>query len=141
VFRFAVASGVADVDPTYALRDALIRPTRVHRAAITEPKARGRLMAEIDGFDGKATTRIALKLLAMLAQRPGEIRNAKWVVFSWTKIMHLEASERISIITQMMARKFGSLLDWRRPELEHEFSSNDLYIVDKFVAFLKGTIE
>ena len=27
VFRYAVASGVADADPTYALRDALIRPT------------------------------------------------------------------------------------------------------------------
>ena len=26
VFRFAVANGVAETDPTYALRDALIRP-------------------------------------------------------------------------------------------------------------------
>lgn len=31
VFRYAVASGIAETDPTYALRDALIRPTRVHR--------------------------------------------------------------------------------------------------------------
>ena len=37
VFRYAVASGVAETDPTYALRDALIRPSRVHRAAIIEP--------------------------------------------------------------------------------------------------------
>ncbi len=50
IFRYAVASGIAETDPTYALRDALIRPTRVHRAAIIEPKALGRLMAEIDGF-------------------------------------------------------------------------------------------
>jgi len=78
VFRYAVASGIAEIDPTYALRDALIRPTRVHRAAIIEPKALGRLLVEIDGFQGQATTRIALKLLAMLAQRPGEIRHAKW---------------------------------------------------------------
>lgn len=78
IFRYAVASGIAETDPTYALRDALIRPTRVHRAAIVDPKALGRLMVEIDGFDGQATTRIALKLLAILAQRPGEVRNAKW---------------------------------------------------------------
>lgn len=78
IFRYAVASGIAETDPTYALRDALIRPTRVHRAAIVDSKALGRLMAEIDGFDGQATTRIALKLLAILAQRPGEVRNAKW---------------------------------------------------------------
>ncbi|MEO9863550.1 MAG: integrase arm-type DNA-binding domain-containing protein [Yoonia sp.] len=81
VFRYAVASGIAETDPTYALRDALIRPTRVHRAAIIEPKALGRLMAEIDGFEGQATTRIGLKLLAILAQRPGEIRNAVWSEF------------------------------------------------------------
>jgi integrase len=38
-------------------------------------------MVEIDGFDGQATTRIGLKLLAILAQRPGEVRNAKWGEF------------------------------------------------------------
>jgi len=36
VFRYAVASGVAENDPTYALKDALIRPTVKHRAAITD---------------------------------------------------------------------------------------------------------
>jgi len=81
IFRYAVASGVAETDPTYALRDALIRPTRVHRAAITDPKALGQLMREIDGFEGQATTRIGLKLLAILAQRPGELRHAKWEEF------------------------------------------------------------
>ncbi len=81
VFRYAVASGIAETDPTYALRDALIRPTRVHRAAIIDPKALGQLMREIDNFEGQATTRIGLQLLAILAQRPGEIRNAKWEEF------------------------------------------------------------
>ena len=83
VFRFAVASGVAENDPTYALRDALIKPTRVHRAAITDPRALGQLMREIDLFEGQVTTRIGLKLLAILAQRPGEIRNAKWEEFDF----------------------------------------------------------
>lgn len=81
VFRYAVASGIAEADPTYALRDALIRPTRVHRAAIIDPTALGLLLAQIDDFKGKATTRIGLKLLAILAQRPGEIRNAIWSEF------------------------------------------------------------
>ena len=83
VFRYAVASGLAESDPTYALRDALIRPTRVHRAAITEPKALGALMREIDVFEGQATSRIGLQLLAILAQRPGEIRHAKWEEFDF----------------------------------------------------------
>jgi integrase len=83
VFRYAVASGIAENDPTYALRDALIRPTRVHRAAITEPKALGQLLREIDVFEGQATTRIGLQLLSMLAQRPGEIRHAMWEEFDF----------------------------------------------------------
>ncbi|MBL4768165.1 MAG: tyrosine-type recombinase/integrase [Rhodobacteraceae bacterium] len=83
VFRYAVASGIAETDPTYALKDALIRPIRVHRSAITDPKSLGRLMVEIDSFEGQATTRIALKLLALLAQRPGEIRHAKWKEFDF----------------------------------------------------------
>ena len=83
VFRYAVASGVAETDPTYALRDALIRPTRVHRAAITDPQAFGTLLREIDIFEGQATTRIGLQLLALLAQRPGELRHAKWKEFDF----------------------------------------------------------
>lgn len=58
VFRYAVASGLAETDPTYALKDALVRPTRQHRAAITDPDALGSLLREIDGFDGQAITRI-----------------------------------------------------------------------------------
>lgn len=40
----------------------------------------GRLIGEIDGFEGQATTRIGLKLLAILAHSPGEIRNAVWSI-------------------------------------------------------------
>ncbi|WP_050605479.1 integrase arm-type DNA-binding domain-containing protein [Ruegeria sp. 6PALISEP08] len=85
VFRYAVASGLAETDPTYALRDALIRPTRQHRAAITDPIAFGALLREIDVFEGQVTTRIALQLLALLAQRPGELRHAKWGEFDETE--------------------------------------------------------
>ncbi|MGP6088602.1 tyrosine-type recombinase/integrase [Antarctobacter jejuensis] len=78
VFRYAVANGAAESDPTYALQDALIRPRATSRAAITDPKAFGALLRAIDGFHGQTTTRIGLQLLALLAQRPGEIRHAKW---------------------------------------------------------------
>jgi hypothetical protein len=66
VFRYAVASGLAETDPTYALKDALIKPTRVHRAAITAPKAFGALLREVDAFEGQAVTRIGLKFLALM---------------------------------------------------------------------------
>ncbi|PVH27727.1 tyrosine-type recombinase/integrase [Pararhodobacter oceanensis] len=78
VFRLAIATGAAEIDPTYALRDALITPTVKHRAAITDPATLGGLLRAIDGFHGQTTTKIALQFLALVAQRPGEVRSAKW---------------------------------------------------------------
>ncbi|SEL37617.1 tyrosine-type recombinase/integrase [Pacificibacter marinus] len=94
VFRYAVASGLAETDPTYALKDALIKPTRVHRAAITDPKAFGALLREVDAFEGQATTRIGLQLLTLTAQRPGEVRHAKWEEFDFQeKVWSLPAAK------------------------------------------------
>ena len=76
VFRYSVANGVADADPAYAPRDALVTPTVTHRAAITDSKALGGLLRDIDAFHGQTATPIALQLLALLAQRPGELRHA-----------------------------------------------------------------
>ena len=81
VFRFAVASGTATTDPTYALKDGLIRPTAKPRAAIVDPKALGGLMRAIDEFHGQVVTKLGLQLLALLTPRPGELRTAKWAEF------------------------------------------------------------
>jgi len=144
VFRYAVASGLADADPTYALRDALIRPTRIHRAAITDPTALGKLMREIEHFDGQATTRIGLQLLAMLAQRPGEIRNAKWAEFDFAnKIWAIPAekmkmrrdhlvplpNQAIVLLDELRRMNgngeylFPSLRTWKRPMSENTLNA------------------
>jgi len=83
VFRFAIATARADADPTIALRGALISPTVTPRAAITDPKALGGLLRAVDAFDGQPTTRAALKLMAMLFPRPGELRAAEWEEFEF----------------------------------------------------------
>jgi integrase len=144
VFRFAVASGIAETDPTYALRDALIRPTRVHRAAITDPKKLGKLLNAVDDFDGQETTRIALKLLALLAQRPGEIRQAKWEEFDfdecvWSipaKKMKMRRNHNVPLQAQSVALLkelkamgfngeflFPSLRTWTRPMSENTLNA------------------
>jgi integrase len=109
---------VAESDPTYALRDALIRPTRVHRAVITDPKALGQLMREIDVFEGQATTRIGLQLLAILAQRPGEIRHAKWEEFDFVeKVWAIPAAKmkmRRDHLVPLPAQAFALLDELRR---------------------------
>ena len=52
------------------------------RAAITDPKALSGLLRAIDAFHGQVTTRIALQLMALLVQRPGELRHAQWNEFN-----------------------------------------------------------
>ncbi len=97
VFRYAVANGVAEADPTYALRDALVTPTVTPRAAITEPKALGGLLCAIDAFQGQTTTRIALQLLVLVVQRPGELRHANWEEFDITKAVWTIPKERMKM--------------------------------------------
>lgn len=78
VFRYAVATGRADADPTGALKGAIITPVVRHRAAIIEPKAFGGLLRAIADYEGAPETRIALKLLSLTFVRPGELRAAEW---------------------------------------------------------------
>ena len=85
VFRYAIATGRASADPTYALRGALAKPQVKHRAAITDPKALGGLLRAIDAFQGQPTTIAALKLMALLFPRPGELRLAEWSEFDFDK--------------------------------------------------------
>jgi integrase len=85
VFRYAIATSRATVDPTYGLRGALTAPTVKYRAAITDAKELGALLRAIDTFEGQPTTVAALKLMAMLFPRPGELRLAEWSEFDLEK--------------------------------------------------------
>ena len=84
VFRFAIATGRADRDVSQDLRNALISPPAKHRAAITEPQKVGELLRAIDGYTGQPTTRLALRLAALVFVRPGELRHARWQEFDFS---------------------------------------------------------
>jgi integrase len=81
VFRYAVATGRAETDPTGALKGALTAPIVQHRAAIIEPKAFGGVLRAIETYEGAPETRAALELLALTFVRPGELRAAEWTEF------------------------------------------------------------
>lgn len=81
VCRYAVATARAQSDPTIALRGALATPKPTPRAAVTDAKAFGAMLRAIEGFSGQDTTRNALKLMALLFPRPGELRAAAWSEF------------------------------------------------------------
>lgn len=78
VFRYAIATGRADRDPTPDLRGALSPVQATHFAAVTEPMQAGKLLRLLDTYTGGYTVRAALKLTPLFFVRPGELRNARW---------------------------------------------------------------
>jgi len=77
VFRFGVAEGRCERDPTGDIRDALKPSPSKHHAAIVDPKGAGKLMADIAKYDN-LLTRGALHISAYTFQRPGVIRAMEW---------------------------------------------------------------
>jgi len=77
IFRYAIATGIADGDPTAALSGALTPPSGKHRAAITDERKIGDLMRRISGYQ-YTVMRCALLFSALTFCRPGEIRQAEW---------------------------------------------------------------
>lgn len=83
VFRYAIATGRAERDPSSDLRGALTAPKVRHRAAITEPAAIGAILRAIEGYDGYPVVTAALRLAPLVFVRPGELRNAEWTEFDF----------------------------------------------------------
>jgi len=81
VFRYAVATGRADRDPTGDLKDALQPVTAKHMPAITEPNKFADLLRAIGNYEGSFVVKCALKLQALTFVRPGELRHAEWKEF------------------------------------------------------------
>lgn len=98
IFRYAIASGLCERDISADLKGALKdKPKTEHRAAITDPKELGRLMIAIDGYEGTPVVCAALKLSALLFQRPGEIRQMEWSEINWEDELWSIPSEKMKM--------------------------------------------
>ena len=144
VFRYAIATGRAERDPSADLRGALITPTVTHRATIVDPNAIGALLRAIDGFEGQPTTRYALQLAPLVFVRPGELRKAEWVEFNcddaeWripAAKMKMRRPHRVPLAPQSIAilaelreitggskYLFPSVRSWHRPISENTLNA------------------
>ena len=85
VFRFAVATGRAERDPSRDLGGALAPTKEKHLASITDPQEVGALLRAIDAYEGAWITRCALRLAPLVFVRPGELRQAQWAEFDFEK--------------------------------------------------------
>lgn len=78
VFRYAIATGRANTDPSTALAGALEQRQTRHFASVTEPAKIGSLLRALHGYEGSPVVRAALKLAPLVFVRPGELRQARW---------------------------------------------------------------
>lgn len=97
VFRYAVATGRAEADPTAVLRGAIITPKTKHHSAILDPHAVGGLLRSIDDYAGHLVTRLAMQLLPHVMTRPGELRQAKWSEFDLENAVWKIPAERMKM--------------------------------------------
>ncbi|MCL2459656.1 MAG: tyrosine-type recombinase/integrase [Desulfobulbus sp.] len=82
VFRYAVATGRAERNPAADLRGALPPIKSTNFASITDPKAIGALLRDIDAYPGNLIIRAALRIAPYVFVRPGELRKAEWTEFN-----------------------------------------------------------
>ena len=100
VFRYAVATGRAERDPTGDLRGALPPPKSKHHASITDPKRVGELLRAIDSYEGYFVTKCALRLAPLVFVRPGELRRAEWREIDFDKAEWRIPAERMKMREQ-----------------------------------------
>lgn len=105
IFRYAVATGRAERDPSLDLRGALAASVKTHFPAITDPKAVGPLLQALDAYQGTPVVRAALRLAPLTFVRPGELRKALW------SEIDLEAAEWRYFVTKTKSHHIVPLSD------------------------------
>lgn len=97
VFRYAVATGRGESDPSAILRGALVVPKVKHHAAILDPKPMGELLRAIDAYSGHKITRLAMQVSPHVMARPGELRMAEWSEFDIDNAVWKIPAERMKM--------------------------------------------
>jgi integrase len=109
IFRYAVATGRAERDPSQDLRGALPSVRKNHFASITDPEQVGELLRAIQGFRGTFVVQCALTLAPMLFVRPGELRRAEWKDIDFDKaewryfVTKTKTEHSVPLATQVVA--------------------------------------
>lgn len=84
VFRYGIATGKAISDPTRDLRGAFKTREVKHYNKLSEADL-PEFLKKLDGYDGNAITKHALRLLLLTFVRTGELRAARWTEFDFDK--------------------------------------------------------
>ena len=77
IYRFAIAAGWANTDPTIALQGALQSRNVKHYATMTQPQEIAMLMKAMSNYP-YTVIRCAMLFSVYTFARPGEVRSAEW---------------------------------------------------------------
>ena len=103
IFRYAVATGKAERDPSGDLKGALEPVNKKHFAAVTEPKDVGRMLYILDGYQGSLIVKTALRFAPLVFVRPGELRKTEW------KNIYFDKAEWRSLVTKTNTQHIAPL--------------------------------
>ena len=78
VCDYALFSERITRNPAAPVKQLLTKPKPKHFAAVTDPKAVGKLLRMLDAYEGSPVVKAALGLAPLLFVRPSELRQAKW---------------------------------------------------------------
>lgn len=78
VFRYGIATGVAERDISADLKGALKPKRPVHLGSASSPQETAALIRTMMGYQGSALVEHALWFSAYTFARPGEVRQAEW---------------------------------------------------------------
>lgn len=99
VFRYAVSNLQADVDPTYALKGAVVRPKVQHNKPLSAKQIPDFKVA-LRKYGGYRITCIAIELLMLTFVRTVELRKAEWTEFDLDAAIWRIPAERMKMKTE-----------------------------------------
>jgi integrase len=122
VFRYAIATGRAEVDPAAPLRGTFKAHKARNFAAITKAQEFGVLIAKVRAYDGSPVTRLAMLMLAYTFVRTGELRRAEWCEFDIEGALWRIPAERMKMGEEHLvplSRQVVELLSELKPFTGH----------------------
>jgi integrase len=99
VFKYAMATGKADRDPTTGLQKALQRHKSEPMRSVGIKDLPGLLRA-IETYDGDTQTRLGLRLLALTFVRTIELRGAEWSEIDFDNAIWVVPAKRMKMKTE-----------------------------------------
>jgi integrase len=117
VFRYAIQTGRANINPASELTGVLRTRKVQHVASVPRTELPGMVKA-ISEYEGNPVTKYALQLLLLTFVRPGELRGAKWEEFDIEQAEWRVPPERMKMGTEHivpLSRQSLALIEKIRP--------------------------